>query len=620
MVSKLENEINSADEDNQNTLRALLEVVKVWLVRLYFRILLYSYYREIDVIGVENVPLTGPVIFCGNHQNQFVDGVMLYAHCPREPSFIIAKKSMGRRVVGDVANFMNCIPVRRPQDEAKSASGLIYQITTTKVYGNSQSKFSTELKEGELLMIKPNKDSAATFIVKVITISSDTELTIKEVDNPPTEQNMTYKILPRIDQKEMWESVYERLGSGGSIGIFPEGGSHDQTSMLHMKDGIARFALGAVEHGTRRPVIIPVGLTYYYGHRFRSRAHIEFGEAMHITDDMFSTFQKDRQQGISLFMKELSSAMAEVTIQCPDWRTLKIVHHVRRLYQPGRIKLNVAEYLRTTRRFAQGMTLVQDLPETKCFIKRLEMYQNLLKEYLVTDHQVQSLETLPTHGSYLLLIKRMATTSFWFVICIPAIIINLPIALTARVYSDVKSKEAVKNSTVKVLGNDVKASYKVICAMVISPLYFSWLFMVVWCYTNFGMACLTMVVHPFWSYWSIVGANNCIISARATFPLLLSLQSDLYKKRFQNLHEFRKDLVKQVRKLVDTKVRGKYELWSERSENLYKKIEALSSEKGAFESSLNSSPFAVEHTSRLKSPVLSRRSSLSNNSFSASSE
>eukprot|EP01060_Flectonema_neradi_P005515 TRINITY_DN1367_c8_g1_i1.p1 TRINITY_DN1367_c8_g1~~TRINITY_DN1367_c8_g1_i1.p1 ORF type:complete len:618 (+),score=106.22 TRINITY_DN1367_c8_g1_i1:56-1909(+) len=613
MVSKLENEINSADEDNQNTLRALLQVVKVWLVRLYFRILLYGYYREIDVIGIENVPLTGPVIFCGNHQNQFVDGVMLYAHCPREPSFIIAKKSMGRRVVGDVAKFMNCIPVRRPQDEAKPASGLITQVTTTKVYGNSNTKFTSEIKSGELLMIKPNKDSAATYTVKVTEVSSDNELVIREVSDPPTEQNMTFKVLPRIEQKEMWEAVYDRLGRGGSIGIFPEGGSHDQTSMLNMKDGIARFALGAIEHGTKRPVIVPVGLTYYYGHRFRSRAHIEFGQPMHVTDEMYSSFQADRQQGISLFMNKLSAAMAEVTIQCPDWRTLKIVHHVRRLYQPGRIKLDVAEYLRTTRRFAQGMTLVKDLPETEDFVKKLEQYQDLLKKYLVTDHQVQSLERLPTQGGYKLLIKRMYNTAFWFVVCIPGIIINLPIALIARFYSDIKSKEAVLNSTVKVMGNDVKASYKVICALIISPLYLSLIFFIVWGWTSYGMACLTMVVYPFWSYWSIVCANNCMLSARATFPLLLSLQSDYYNKRFKELHQFRRQLVKQIRNLVDTKVRGKYELWSERSEHLFKKIEALSTEE-VLETSLNSTPFAVEHTSRLKSPVPSRRSSMSNNS------
>jgi glycerol-3-phosphate O-acyltransferase/dihydroxyacetone phosphate acyltransferase len=34
------------------------------------------FFRDVTVIGEENVPKTGPVIVYGNHNNQFVDGTV----------------------------------------------------------------------------------------------------------------------------------------------------------------------------------------------------------------------------------------------------------------------------------------------------------------------------------------------------------------------------------------------------------------------------------------------------------------------------------------------------------------------------------------------------------------
>lgn len=33
-------------------------------------------FREIEIINVDAVPLTGPMIIYGNHNNQFVDGMV----------------------------------------------------------------------------------------------------------------------------------------------------------------------------------------------------------------------------------------------------------------------------------------------------------------------------------------------------------------------------------------------------------------------------------------------------------------------------------------------------------------------------------------------------------------
>jgi glycerol-3-phosphate O-acyltransferase/dihydroxyacetone phosphate acyltransferase len=40
--------------------------------------------------------------------------------------------------------------------------------------------------------------------------------------------------------------VEEVLGQGGTIAIFPEGGSHDQTDLLPFKAGIALMTFGTI--------------------------------------------------------------------------------------------------------------------------------------------------------------------------------------------------------------------------------------------------------------------------------------------------------------------------------------------------------------------------------------
>jgi glycerol-3-phosphate O-acyltransferase/dihydroxyacetone phosphate acyltransferase len=35
-------------------------------------------FRDIDVINAEEIPREGPMIIYGNHNNQFIDGMVLY--------------------------------------------------------------------------------------------------------------------------------------------------------------------------------------------------------------------------------------------------------------------------------------------------------------------------------------------------------------------------------------------------------------------------------------------------------------------------------------------------------------------------------------------------------------
>ena len=49
------------------------------LIISLIRIVANTFFRRIDVVGLENIPAEGPVIFAGNHPNALMDGWLLIA-------------------------------------------------------------------------------------------------------------------------------------------------------------------------------------------------------------------------------------------------------------------------------------------------------------------------------------------------------------------------------------------------------------------------------------------------------------------------------------------------------------------------------------------------------------
>lgn len=256
-------------------------------VKVFFHSILSIFFRDVQVVGRHNIPRYGPVIFTTNHANQFIDSVMVLCTCERKISFLIAEKSWRRPIVGDIAWAMDAVPVKRAQDAAVKGTGTISmtstntdgEMTVVQVKGTN-TLFSSESKVGD--KIRPS-GMATQF--KIISIESDTEMQVDALDlgpQPLPEGSLSFDVLRRVEQKIVFEKVLDKLASGGAIGIFPEGGSHDRTDLLPLKVGVALIAYEAlVKDGINIP-IVPVGLNYFSRHRFRGGVVVEYGPPMYI--------------------------------------------------------------------------------------------------------------------------------------------------------------------------------------------------------------------------------------------------------------------------------------------------------------------------------------------------
>ena len=126
----------------------------------------------------------------------------------------------------------------------------------------------------------------------------------------------------------MYSSVYQKLKDGGCIGIFPEGGSHDRTDLLPLKAGVSIMALGALSaNPSLRLRIVPVGMSYFHPHKFRSRAVVEFGSPIEIPSDFVEGFEKggdEKKKAIGGIMDLVVNGLKSVTIRAPDYETLMV--------------------------------------------------------------------------------------------------------------------------------------------------------------------------------------------------------------------------------------------------------------------------------------------------------
>lgn len=105
-----------------------------------------------------------------------------------------------------------------------------------------------------------------------------------------------FKVIPKLDQTHVYESVISRLINGSSLAIFPEGGSHDRSELLPIKAGVSIMALGAMARDPNCKIsIIACGLKYFKPHKFRSQVIVEFSTPYRIPQDLVERYKKNKR-------------------------------------------------------------------------------------------------------------------------------------------------------------------------------------------------------------------------------------------------------------------------------------------------------------------------------------
>lgn len=593
-----------------------IEDVFYFSVKIFFHSILSIFFASVEVVGVDNVPANGPVIFTGEmiprcalrkvrrtrslihscgraggccagwmsrkshepvrgrsgddvlrapqgaheaRKDRAAQLQLLLTGCFRvwvtralvrasfgQVGFLIAEKSWNRPIIGHLARLAGAVPVARPQDSAIKGQGMV-EIDGRNVKGYD-TEFTKSFAPGDKLNVKGCMEP-----FRVAKVISDTELLL--ADDPEEElpkERVRYEIHKYKDQKAVFKKVHEHLARGESIGvrccrqttnnavvvvlrgvalirfcalllacvsqIFPEGGSHDRTDLLPLKAGVAVISFGALEHYNVSVPIVPVGLNYFRGHRFRGRVVVEFGAPIRVSEDLYSTYRyvllcissfcsllggltlpsvyfvghsTNKKDACTQLLTEVEDGMRSVIVTAPNYDVLSMLYMARRLYMRTERKLTARERQDMNRRFAEGYKLLMNKyegREPKEFVemrKKLLDYSELLKTWGLRDYQVP---TLTVQSRSQLFYQFMHMLLVFVLASIPTLLLNAPVGLLARVLSETERKKALKSSNVKVAARDVMLSKKILISLVAVPTLWISYAILLFCFTSLSVS------------------------------------------------------------------------------------------------------------------------------------
>lgn len=264
----------------------------------------------------------------------------------------------------------------------------------------------------------------------------------------------TVPVYPREDHgseasnEAAFRRVHQTLAEGGCIAIFPEGISHAGSQLTTLKTGTARMAFGAASRAGVRVAIVPFGLTYVNRHRFRSQALLHFGEPLVIDDERLSAYLSDEYRAVRQLTDELRERLLCLTLNAPDWDTLRFIHTARRLYKPRSAELTPESYVELSRRFVDHYNTFADEPEIQRLRSEIEDYQAQLDLLGLQDYQLSHPLSLNTA------MKRIAWRSCLVILlsplAVPGALILLPVAWLAATVGSRLSYDFDDIATLKV--------------------------------------------------------------------------------------------------------------------------------------------------------------------------
>ncbi len=337
------------------------------------------------------------------------------------------------------------------------------------------------------------------------------------------------------DNQGAFDRLYEVLESGECMGIFPEGISHVESQLVRLKTGTARIALEVSARGRTGVKIIPCGLNYIHRHRFRSQVLIEFGQPIVIDEQWVREYREDEHATVLKLTEKLAEALVNVTLNAPDWRTLRLIQTIRRLYKPASAELSPGQYIELSRRFVNGYLLQKDDPDMVNFADVAENYQAKLDLLGLKDYQLR--HTISPWRTFRTVLLRSTRMLLLLPLAIPGALLHLPVGWVAATVGNRFSYE-----------KDDVATLKVFATILLLPILYIATAIVVGQYFGFWWAMAVMLILPlsFLSSVRLIEAEVSLYISMLSMLRLARLGSDLDRLRSQ-----RAELVVEVRALVN---------------------------------------------------------------------
>lgn len=157
---------------------------------------------------------------------------------------------------------------------------------------------------------------------------------------------------------DTFRAAHEALRAGDAIGIFPEGMTHSEPSLVPLRTGAARIALGAAGLGGRSFPIIPVGLVFRDKQRFRSAAVSVVGSPIE-WEDLAARGEGD-PSAVRELTARIDAGLREVTINLERREDAGVVAAAEEIYNAERgVRLPEPEQVRALSEVSRALAMLR---------------------------------------------------------------------------------------------------------------------------------------------------------------------------------------------------------------------------------------------------------------------
>ena len=254
----------------------------------------------------------------------------------------------------------------------------------------------------------------------------------------------------QVDNQDAFSALHAVLKRGEAFGIFPEGVTYTEPELQPLKTGAARIALSAFAEGI--PVrVIPVGLHYRRRDRFRGRVLVQFGRPITLDAGWMEEWKRDARETARKLTQEIELGLRALTLNAPDFDTLRVLDAARRLYVPATRDLSHAEEAEITRRLVQHWEAKKDVPEVRAFYGDVENLVALRDALGISDGDL-SLPMSRWEWSKRVM-RHVVLMLVWVPLALPGLLLHLPILwLATRAGELVIERDDVKATLRMVVG------------------------------------------------------------------------------------------------------------------------------------------------------------------------
>jgi len=296
---------------------------------------------------------------------------------------------------------------------------------------------------------------------------------------------------------ETFVAARRLLAQGGSIGICPEGVSHNEPRLRPIKTGAARIALAAVATGEVNELqLVPAGLYYTSKSTFRSKALLYFGKAIDVPVVTLDQEGNPNRTDVRELSGRIEYALRNVILEAEHDDALHTIARAERIFSaegPAESQDSLKMELQLQKRFLKAYAVLRhQLPER---LRKLEVriirFEEELKHAGVDPHEL----TAP--GWTLHTLGHLLSRVLLFMVLLPGAIVGTVVHYPAYRLGGLLATRFSRDS------EDVISTIKIISAMLLFPL--TWLVVAVFFYKRSGwlIALAVLVILPLTGYFAI---------------------------------------------------------------------------------------------------------------------